>query len=135
MVENCSLSHAAQALLAQDALVSVRLKLVEVSSYLRKLTPEAQRILARDQDSKVRQALAMQLFGVLVQPSEEDVQLALVSDPDSEVRLAILGCLRYGATRLSDAVKARLLETLDGDTRETVEEMLDSCEEDESAEW
>lgn len=130
LAENSRLSHAAQMLLAQDALASVRLKLVEVSSYQRKLSPDAQNLLSRDQDSKVRQALAIQLFGVLVQPSEEDVQLALVSDPDPEVRLAILGCLRYGGTRMTDAVKARLLETLDSDTRQTVEEMFESCEED-----
>ncbi|MCS5516784.1 HEAT repeat domain-containing protein [Pseudomonas qingdaonensis] len=97
---------------------------------MNQLTPEAQRILARDKDSKVRQELANRLFGLLAMPSEEDVQLTLASDPDKEVRLSILVSLRYGSTRVSDAVRARLIEGLDHDTRQTVEEMLDSCEED-----
>ena len=130
LAENHRLSPAAQALLAQDALASVRLKLVEASSYQRQLTPETQRILTKDHDSKVRQELASKLFGLLAIPSGEDVQLTLASDPDPDVRLAILVCLRYGSTRVSDAVKERLIEGLDDDTRQTVEEMLDSCEED-----
>jgi len=130
LAENRRLSPATQALLAQNALASVRLKLVESSSYMNQLTPEAQRILARDKDSKVRQELANRLFGLLAMPSEEDVQLTLASDPDTEVRLSILVSLRYGSTRVSDAVRARLIEGLDHDTRQTVEEMLDSCEED-----
>ncbi|TDV42458.1 ATPase family protein associated with various cellular activities (AAA) [Pseudomonas helmanticensis] len=130
LAENPKLSPATQALLAQDALPSVRLKLVEASDYLRHLTPQTQRILAKDPDSKVRRELAGKLFCPLAIPSEEDVQLTLASDPDPDVILAILVCLRYGSTRVSDAVKERLIEGLDDDTRETVEEMLNSCEED-----
>ena len=130
LAENRAVAPQTQGLLAQNALASVRLKLVESSSYMDQLTPEAQRILARDKDSKVRQELANRLFGLLAMPSEEDVQLTLASDPDTEVRLSILVSLRYGSTRVSDAVRARLIEGLDDDTRQTVEEMLDSCEED-----
>lgn len=130
LAENQSLSPSAQEILAQDALASVRLKLVEASSYLRQLTPETQRILSKDPDSKVRQELACKLFGFLAIPSGEDVQLTLASDSDPGVKLAILGSLRYGGNmRMSDAVRERLLEELDDDTRQTVEEMLDSCEE------
>jgi hypothetical protein len=130
LAEHCKLSPTVQALLAQDSLVSVRLKLVEASSLLRPLAPETQRILSKDHDSKVRQELAFHLFGVLVQPSEEDVQLTLASDPDPDVKRAVLASLRYGSRRISDAVKERLVEGLDDDTRQTVEEMLDSSEED-----
>ncbi|MDX7703313.1 AAA family ATPase [Aeromonas caviae] len=130
LAENHSISPSAQEMLAQDALASVRLKLVEASSYLRQLTTETQRILSKDPDSKVRQELACKLFGFLAIPSGEDVQLTLASDPDPGVKLAILGSLRYsGNMRMSDAVRERLLEELDDDTRQTVEEMLDSCEE------
>lgn len=130
LAENRRLAPAVQALLAQDASVNVRLKLVESSSYMNQLTPETQRILAKDNDSKVRQELANRLFGLLAMPSDEEVQLTLASDPDTEVRLSILVSLRYGSTRVSDAVRAKLVEGLDEDTRQTVEEMLDSCEED-----
>ncbi len=130
LAERRRLSTAAQALLAQDALASVRLKLVEASSYLNPLAPEAQRLLAKDPDSQVRQELALNLFGVLVQPSEEDVQLALAGDPDQDVKRAVLACLRYGSSRVSDEVKELLVQGLDEETRHTVIEMLDSYEED-----
>lgn len=122
------LKPSVQLLLAKDPIASVRLKLVEASSYLHQLTPESQRILAKDHDSRVRQGLASKLFGPFAIPSGEDVQLTLVGDPD--VRLAIIASLRYGSTRVSDAVKERLIEGLDDDTRQTVEEMLNSYEED-----
>ncbi|MDL2198134.1 AAA family ATPase [Halopseudomonas aestusnigri] len=122
----CS-SSAVQALLAQDADVGLRIRLIETSSAENPLTRDAQITLARDSDVKVRQALAMQLFGVHVQRSGDDVQLTLVSD--LALRTTILACLKYGIRRMSPAVKDRLLDGLEGDTRQTVEEMLDCCEE------
>lgn len=130
LAENSHLHPAAQLLLAQDALVSVRLKLVEASSYWRQLTAQTLRVLAKDPNSEIRQKLASKLFAMLAIPCDEDVQLALASDQSMEVKHAIIRSLRFGNTRLSDAVREQLLEGLDEDIRETVEEMLDSSEED-----
>lgn len=128
LAEHCKLSPTVQALLAQDSLVSVRLKLVEASSFLRPLAPEILRILSKDHDSTVRQELAFHLFGTLFQPCDEDVQLSLASDPDPAVRLAVLASLRVGSARVTDAVKGRLIEGLDDNTRQTFEGILHSFE-------
>lgn len=130
LAENRHLHPAAQLVLAQDSLASVRLKLVEESSYMRRLAAQTLRILVKDPDSNIRQELASKLFGMLAIPCEEDVQLALACDRNMEVKYAIIGSLRFGTSRVSDAVRQQLLEGLDDDTRETVEEMLDSSEED-----
>ncbi|RRW39683.1 AAA family ATPase [Pseudomonas luteola] len=127
---NQHLHPAAQVILAQDTLASVRLKLVEESGYRRQLEAETQRILVKDHDSNIRKELAGKLFGMLAMPSEEDVQLALASDPSMEVKQAIILSLRFGSMPVSDAVRRQLLKGLDDDIRETVEEMLDSNEED-----
>ncbi|PKM31578.1 MAG: AAA family ATPase [Gammaproteobacteria bacterium HGW-Gammaproteobacteria-11] len=128
LAENDRLSSEAQALLANDADKGVRLRLIETSSVERPLTPDVQRKLAIDPDIKVREALAIQLFGVHVQSSEDEVQLTLASDP--ELRATILACLSYGIRRMSPLVKVRLLDDLEGDIRQTVEEILESWEED-----
>ncbi|OUM23848.1 AAA family ATPase [Pseudomonas putida] len=130
LAENRHLHPAAQLLLAQDTLANVRLKLVEASSFRRQLAAQTLRVLAKDPDSNIRQELAGKLFGMLAMPCEEDVQLALASDRSMEVKHAIISSLRFGGTRVSDAVRQQLLEGLDEDIRETVEEMLDSSEED-----
>lgn len=130
LAENRHLHPAAQVMLAQDTLASVRLKLVEESGYMRPLAVETQRILVKDHDSNIRKELASNLFGMLAMPSEEDVQLALASDLSMEVKQIIIASLRFGSMRVSDAVRRQLLEGLDDDIRETVEEMLESNEED-----
>jgi len=130
LAENRHLHPAAQLLLAQDTLANVRLKLVEASSFRRQLAAQTLRVLAKDPDSNIRQELACKLFGMLAMPCEEDVLLALASDRSMEVKHAIISSLRFGGARVSDAVRQQLLEGLDEDIRETVEEMLNSSEED-----
>lgn len=130
LAENKHLHPAAQVMLAGDALASVRLKLVEESGYMRPLAVETQLILVKDHDSDIRKELAGNLFGVLAMPSEEEVQLALASDLSTEVKQTIINSLRFGSIRVSDTVRRQLLEGLDDDVRETVEEMLDSNEDD-----
>lgn len=131
LATNRNLLPAIQVLLARDEQTSVKKALIDsTNSWGARLSLEAQHVLATDPSVEVRAELAAKLFDTFAPPTSEEILLLLAGDSFESVKAAIISSLRFGGEALTDAVKARLLEGLDDDTRESVEELLESCEED-----
>lgn len=131
LATNRQLLPQVQLMLARDSNIKVRLALIDSSyQWHPHLSLDAQMHLANDPEPEVRVALADKLFGMYALPSAEPILLALAGDKEPSVKQAIVDCLTFGGIRYSEAVKTLLLNDVDEDTREMLEDLLESSVED-----